>query len=332
MESGAVMRSRTTDNTRHLLSILRKGRRLSTEDICRALDCSRATAMRIVARARDDCGARIVYNTREKRYHLDRSDDAPEEVPGLWLTPRELVAWGTLAGLIEQIEPGLMRDTLRDARTRIDAAMEERIGKRGTATALRQRTKILPMRKRRVNEAVFCAVTEALAQSLTVRVTYQSTDRRPELRLLSPQTLCYYRDNWYLDAFCHRDNALRTFSLDSLSDPHVTNQPAKRFSRSRLKRVFADSYGIFAGRPTHLAVIRFNGIAARYIARETWHPKQKLVRLPNGACELRIPYGDPRELLGDIMRWGELAEVLGPPELRQDVANRLSLAAKKYLM
>ena len=35
-------------------------------------------------------------------------------------------------------------------------------------------------------------------------------------RTVSPQRLSYYRDNWYLDAWCHLREGLRTFALDAI--------------------------------------------------------------------------------------------------------------------
>ena len=34
-------------------------------------------------------------------------------------------------------------------------------------------------------------------------------------RIVSPQRLSYYRENWYLDAWCHDKNALRKFGFET---------------------------------------------------------------------------------------------------------------------
>ncbi|MDT8429578.1 MAG: WYL domain-containing protein [Pseudomonadales bacterium] len=49
------------------------------------------------------------------------------------------------------------------------------------------------------------------------RIKYSSRSKE-ELseRWVSPQRLVYYRDNWYLDAWCHLREGLRMFSIDRL--------------------------------------------------------------------------------------------------------------------
>jgi proteasome accessory factor C len=77
-------------------------------------------------------------------------------------------------------------------------------------------------------------------------------------------------------------------------------------------------------------VLRFSPSAARWVADEQWHPGQQDQVLPDGSYELRIPYSDERELIGDILRHGPDVEVLDPPELRNAIAEKLTTALKKY--
>ena len=89
------------------------------------------------------------------------------------------------------------------------------------------------------------------------------------------------------------------------------------------------SYGIFAGRPCHLARIRFSRTATAWVAAEKWHPEQRGTWRADG-YELEIPYNNPAELVMDILRHGSEAEVLASPELRRLVRRCLEAAHKKY--
>jgi predicted DNA-binding transcriptional regulator YafY len=55
-----------------------------------------------------------------------------------------------------------------------------------------------------------------------------------------------------------------------------------------------------------------------------------LTWLPDGRLEPRFPIGDHRELLLDILRYGDEVEVIAPPELRQAVIEKLSTALASY--
>ena len=53
-------------------------------------------------------------------------------------------------------------------------------------------------------------------------------------------------------------------------------------------------------------------------------------RLEDGSYELSVPYGRTEELMMDILKYGPDVEVIGPPELRDEVALRLKTAAECY--
>jgi predicted DNA-binding transcriptional regulator YafY len=66
------------------------------------------------------------------------------------------------------------------------------------------------------------------------------------------------------------------------------------------------------------------------VAEEQWHPKQLGRFLPDGRYELALPYGDPTELIMDILRQGHGVEVLAPGALREAVIQRLKQALAVY--
>ena len=78
------------------------------------------------------------------------------------------------------------------------------------------------------------------------------------------------------------------------------------------------------------AKLKFSPKAARWVAKQTWHGKQKGGFDKDGSYLLELPYTDDRELLMDILRHGEDVEVLAPVSLRKRVAEALAAAAKIY--
>ena len=86
-----------------------------------------------------------------------------------------------------------------------------------------------------------------------------------------------------------------------------------------------------ADRATANAILRFIPERARWVEAETWHPVQEGVRLPDGSFRLAIPYGDPRELVMDILRNGAGVAVESPNELKRLVAEEAKKIAAQYL-
>jgi len=69
---------------------------------------------------------------------------------------------------------------------------------------------------------------------------------------------------------------------------------------------------------------------SRWVEAEQWHPHQKLSKSDSGELELEVPYHDPRELVGDVLRDGRDCEVVSPENLREAVAGEVRAMAGVY--
>jgi len=200
-----------------------------------------------------------------------------------------------------------------------------------SAGEIARRIRILSMGSRRVVPGHFRALSTAL---LTRRRLHLQHRRRQDgetvEREVSPQRLVHYRDNWYLDAWCHKRQALRTFGVDAIESAIVSEKEAKEIAEETLDHHFASGYGIFAGSTTQEAVLQFGVASARWVSRETWHPEQVGLPQLDGSYLLRFPYAQEPELVMDILKYGADVQVLAPPALRQAVAEKLRAAARLY--
>jgi len=194
-----------------------------------------------------------------------------------------------------------------------------------------KRVRILRMAGRTTSSEHFQTVAGAMLQRKRLVIRYHARGKNEESqREISPQRLTHYRDNWYLDAWCHQRNGLRSFAVDRLCEVKVLEQRAKDIAEKELDAHFASGYGIFAGTPQHTAILRFTPERARWVADEQWHPQQQGRTLDDGRYELRIPYSDPRELVMDVLKHGAEVEVIEPEALRRTVLQHLRQAAAKY--
>jgi predicted DNA-binding transcriptional regulator YafY len=87
--------------------------------------------------------------------------------------------------------------------------------------------------------------------------------------------LIFYRDNWYLDAYCHLREGLRSFALDGIRKAEPTRKKATEISEKELQENFSESYGIYSGKATQKAKLRFTPERARWVSGETWHGQQQ---------------------------------------------------------
>lgn len=291
------------------------------------LECSRATFTRLIREMKDGFGAPIEYVRSANGYRYSEVADHPFELPGLWFNASELHALLACQQLLTNAQPGLLDEYLDPLRVRIEELLTSKYPKR---PEIGKRIRILSMAARRVTGRHFVTVAGALLNRERLHIHYHGRARdEVSEREISPQRLTHYRDNWYLDAWDHGKKALRSFSVDRLLVARVIDKPARDIPDSRLDTHFAASYGIFAGRPKHKAVLRFTPERARWVAEEVWHPRQKGYRDGKNYV-LQIPYSDPRELIMDILKYGPDVEVIAPASLRREVAERLREAARRY--
>jgi proteasome accessory factor C len=297
-------------------------------DLRERLECSRATINRAIKDMRNFLDAPIEYDRARNGYYYDRQSEPCYELPGLWFNSDELFALVTTQKLLADLQPGLLEPHLAPLRERIAEILNHR---RAGHPDIEHRIRILQQAARTIRLEHFQKVATALLERRQIRILYRSRGR-DELteRIVSPQRLVYYRDNWYLDAWCHLRKGLRSFSLDRMEPRLILDTAAKNIPDQQLQEHYADAYGIFAGKADKTAVLHFTPGAARWVADEHWHPQQKGKVLKDGSYELRVPYGNPTELLMDILKYGPDVEVLEPAELCRLVEERLSATIERY--
>ncbi len=291
------------------------------------LECSRATIKRIIEDMRLYLNAPIVYDRERNGYCYDQSEGEMYELPGLWFNASELHALLSVQQLLADVQPGLLDPHLKPLQRRIDDLLQlQRAGSDGLAGRIR----ILQMAARSAGDC-FQAVAGALARRRRLQLRYFTrANAEHSEREVSPQRLVYYRDNWYLDAWCHLREGLRTFALDAVAEARQLDKQVQEISRPDLDAHHAASYGIFAGAPRHVAVLRFDARRARWVAKERWHRDQEGRFLDDGSYELRVPYSNALELVMDVLKYGPDVEVLEPAELREAVSERLRAAVRVY--
>ena len=320
-----------TERFYKIQNLLRSRHFVSTQDFLAELGISRATFKRDLEYLRDRMHAPIVYDRDQQAYGFDPAiaDSELWQLPGLWFSADELQALLTMDRLLGDLQPGVLSELIAPLRKRLRGLLES--GEH-SAEDIARRIRILTMGSRRVAPAHFRTIATAVLTRKRLVLRHQRRQDGAVIdREVSPQRLVHYRDNWYLDAYCHQRRALRTFGLDAIETAVVMpDKEAKEISEDTLERHYASGYGIFAGTATHEAVLQFSASSARWVSRETWHPGQAGTPQLDGTYLLRFPYAQEPELVMDILKYGADVQVLAPESLRRAVAEKLRAAAKLY--
>lgn len=314
---------------RHLLSA---GRAVTSVKLCEKLGVSNATLKRDLAHLRDRMNAPLVFDKEQRGYLIDPTQALPGtqyELPGLWFNNDEICALLTMQHLLARLDTGgLLGPHIAPLMRRLSHLL----GK-GTdnAAELTRRIQVRTLGARRVHLPHFQALGGALLQRRRLHISYQGRERaQASEREISPQRLVHYRDNWYLEAWCHWRRELRSFSVDAIRSVRVLDDTAKDVPEEDLDAAQGSGYGIFAGRQLQWATLRFSADRARWVAAETWHPQQRGRFDAEGRWLLDLPYADPRELVMDILRHVPEVEVISPDELGDEVRRRLELGLQQW--
>ncbi|MBX3673117.1 MAG: YafY family transcriptional regulator [Burkholderiales bacterium] len=304
------------------------------------LGVSRATFKRDLDYMRDRFNAPIEYDRDNNGYRFAAGErSGPRyELPGLWFNASEIHALLTMQELLKGLDPGILAPHVEPLMERLNkildphprplsqgrgekSAARESSGEQPSVEEIRKRIRIVRMAARGMKLEFFELAATATLKRERLGITFWSrhSDKTTD-RVISPQRLVFYRGNWYLDAWCHLRDGIRSFALDGIRAARLTGERAKNVPEPDLDEYLASAYGIFAGKAKGWAKLRFTPTAARWVAHEKWHSKQRGRFEPDGGYVLEVPFGDDRELVMDILKYGPECRVLAPDALAEKVA------------
>ncbi len=299
------------------------------EEFLTVLEVSRATFTRDIEYMRDRLNAPIQWSKADGGYSYAAGRNASQQpLPGLWFNSEEAYALLMMQSLLSQIQPGLLGPHIAPLKARLRAVIES--GKH-PAEDVESRIRLLNVAARPVPDKYFELVAGALLGGKRLQIRYhgRAKDEITE-REVSPQLLIFHRGNWYLGAWCHKQDAMRSFSMDAIEAATSISKKNKAVSKKELNGFVGQGYGIFAGSEVRWAKLRFSKERARWVGQELWHPQQRLSHAQDGRVVLEVPFTDTRELAMDILRHGRHVEVLEPSELKKVVTDDLKSAIAQY--
>jgi len=309
--------------------IIHDGGSVSFEKLQQSLGCSAPTLKRDLRYLREVLHAPIVYS-REKQGYCYETGDVPA-LPKAWYTPTELYSLLAALDLFERVEneeDGLLRGEMSAMKARLISLVQD---DKLPARELRKRFRVfLPASRMRTSE-FFEVIGRALAQRRRLQIVYYSKSRASEnLREISPMRLVNYKNRWYLDAWCHVTDALKTFNLENIRSAEMLQRRCKNVAMREVEQALDSTYGLFSRGVTQTAVIEIDATMAVYVKDEIWHAKQKMTRHDDGTLTLEVPYAQETELIGQILGLGAHAKVVAPAKLRESVQGALKATLALY--
>ena len=155
-------------------------------------------------------------------------------------------------------------------------------------------------------DAVREVVARGVHEGRAVSFTYQAPDAAPTTRTVDPVQILITNAQWYLQGWCHLRQAMRTFHLDRVSEPQLTDIPITH-AGDHVPEAFAsldDEREVTVRLPERLAPLLGDFLSAANHETE------------GGAVTAHLHLADPRGIKRLAARFGGRMEVLEPAVAR----------------
>lgn len=302
---------------------IQSGKYPNASTLARTLEVSTKSIHRDLEFMRDRLGLPLEYDSSRFGYFYAQEVNA---FPTLQITEGELFALLVAEKALQQYRGTSFEKPLLSAFKKMSSSLPETISVHlaDWEQTISFRTSAEPI----LNLEIFDTLAKATAQRQQITLTYRKPGQiEPELRTIDPYHLANINGEWFLFAYDHLRNDIRTFVPARIQQVQRTGSHFQRPHRFSLERRLRDSFGVIAGQGEFDIRIRFNEMVGDYIREKKWHPSQQLEEMPDGSVELRLKLSSLVEVQRWILGWGGNAVVLHPPEL----AAAVDEAAQKIL-
>ena len=252
-------------------------------------------------------------------YSLKRLDLSSGELFGL-VALRSLGAsiGGTIGASIDDVAEKLVDSAGRGVRARVDA---------GSPVAFR----LSEIRLDERGERAFALLSAAERSSRSARFSYLDKEGKGSTRTIDPYGFVINAGRVYCVAYDHTRRDMRTFAIDSVTDPEVLGATFVRPSGFSIEAYAAASIsGVLHADETTVVRVRFAprvakaAVAARVVAeREVEHRG-------DGSAEIAYTVADVDELVRWVLGWGAQAEIVSPRAARGRILKLAKEIAVKY--
>jgi predicted DNA-binding transcriptional regulator YafY len=305
---------------------IKEGRRPNTSSLADRLSVSSKTVQRDIDYLRDELDAPIEFDREDNGYRYSRSDYV---LPFLPVDGKDLFSIGVAAQVFALFGGTPLARDLKACYERLARLMPP---------AVRLRPEIvmekLALRSpfRPVKEETWQAVSEAMQRGVALSIDYHRPAGAPEEpRAVRPYAFVLSGRDWMMLAEDQSAGVVKSFYLARIGSATLTDQRYSIPKNFDANAFFRDTFGLFVGggRPFRLRV-RFSREVADEIREQRWHPDQKIEAAEGGQVVLELPARSIAEASRFVLAYGKDAEVLGPPELVENVKAQAAEIARFY--
>lgn len=137
---------------------------------------------------------------------------------------------------------------------------------------------------------------------------------------------------WYLLAVDTKDNCLKTFGLDRMTDIDISKTKYREKYDYDFKAIFSKAFGIISDEEGKAQTVRlqFNYEQGQYVKTYPLHASQIIIEEDKNAVIIELFLYLTYDFTKALLSFGQELEVLSPTKLRRQIVKELRDAMKRY--
>ena len=175
------------------------------------------------------------------------------------------------------------------------------------------------------------SMLDAIRAKRPVEFNYQAYTRTiPKKVSFEPYFVKIFKQRWYVVGRNMDDGKVKTYALDRMADPELTDGHVRMPESLNPSKYFDDAFGIIVThtKPQHIE-IKCDSTQAKYLRALPLHSSQQEM-LGDGFSVFTYRMLLTADLLNELLSYGSRIEVLSPTELRTAIAAELRKALDAY--
>ena len=176
-------------------------------------------------------------------------------------------------------------------------------------------------------------IIQAIEEAKEVVFSYQKPiDAFPLEKNCHPYALKEFKNRWYLIALDQKDQQVKTFSLERLTDLRVLKKKFVFPQNKDWEASFQHCFGIMKAKeeqPTKV-LLSFHPFQGNYIKAMPLHSSQRILVDDETQLKVELKVYLTEDFIMELLSYGDRVEVLEPLALRKELKSRLGNALAKY--
>jgi proteasome accessory factor B len=157
---------------------------------------------------------------------------------------------------------------------------------------------------------------------LEIAFAYQKFgDEEPSKRAVAPYALKEFKNRWYILAKDGKDNAIKTFALDRLTNLEITNKKSIFPPNYNVENHFKFCFGIMSPNddsPQEI-ILSFDPFQGKYVKTLPLHESQQILIDKANQLQIKLTIYITYDFIMELLSFGDKVKVLKPESLAEEI-------------